>query len=315
MTKEVQRMIIQGDCLERLREFPDTSINCCVTSPPYYGLRDYGIDGQIGLEESPEKYVLKLVDVFREVYRVLKDDGTLWLNLGDSYWANRSNNGLNYDGEQGKHGAHSRRAGNKEHEYLKPKDLIGIPWMVAFALQRDGWYLRSDIIWNKSKCLPESVTDRPSRSHEYIFLFSKNGKYYYDHESIKEPTVESSQKRLMQRIDQQQGSERANAGNKSNGSMKAVGDTMTRNKKTVWTMTTANFSDAHFATFPPKLIEPCIIAGCPIGGTVLDPFNGAGTTGLVAMQNGREYIGIELNPEYVEITNRRLSFIQPVMNF
>lgn len=329
---EGKRVIMQGDNRLRLRELDSGSVHTCVTSPPYYGLRDYGVDGQIGLEETPEEYVKNLVEVFREVRRVLRDDGTLWINLGDSYASSTKGsggigkstlgsasggNGISAEGiirSQQRQSMTTRHFDLKQTG-LKPKDLIGIPWRVAFALQADGWYLRSDVIWSKPNPMPESVTDRPTKSHEYIFLLSKSERYYYDHEAIKEPVTASTLIRMVQDIDSQRGSDRANAGGKTNGVMKAVGDGSERNKRTVWTVSTASFSEAHFATFPPKLIEPCILAGSPVGGIVLDPFNGAGTTGLVAMQHGREYIGIELNPEYIEITERRLSAIQPVMNF
>ena len=301
--------ILTGCCLSVLATLPDQSVNTCVTSPPYWGLRDYGMPGQLGLELTPEEYVANMVGVFRQVKRILRDDGTLWINLGDSY------------------------AGGSRS--LKPKDLVGIPWMVAFALRADGWYLRSDIIWSKPNPMPESVTDRPTKAHEYLFLLSKSANYHYDHESIREPAAESSIQRWSQNVESQEGSHRANGGAKINGTMKAVGgprrgdkqrghgrghngfndrwDQMTkeeqsfgRNKRSVWTVATKPFPEAHFATYPPELIEPCILAGCPKGGTVLDPFFGAGTTGLVADRLQRNCIGIELNPQYVEIAERRL---------
>lgn len=311
-------MILYGDCREKLAEIKNGTANTCVTSPPYYGLRDYGVNGQIGLEQSPEEYVQQMVEVFREVKRVLADDGTLWLNLGDSFYphgGSRGNKTPAGDTLKGRDNLYQPAPKLKNSLGIKGKDLIGIPWMVAFALRADGWYLRSDIIWSKPNCMPESVTDRPTKAHEYLFLLSKHERYYYDHEAIKEPVVQSTVLRLAQNIENQQGSERANGGDKTNGNMKAVGDGSERNKRSVWTVPTANFSEAHFATFPEKLIEPCILAGCPIGGIVLDPFFGAGTTGLVAIQNDRNYIGIELNPEYIEIAKRRLEFVQPVMNF
>lgn len=286
--------LYNGDCRAILASLPEKSVNCCITSPPYWGLRDYGVTGQIGLEDTPDAYVAQLVDVFREVRRVLRDDGTLWLNLGDSYAADRSGTtppaqtiagGIN-----GKGGVKERRgqaAGynatrNCRQYGLKHKDLVGIPWRVAFALQADGWYLRSDIIWHKVNPMPESVTDRPTKAHEYLFLLAKSEKYWYDLEASKEAAVGKP------------------SGNKSKGEKK-------RNRRTVWTIATRPFKGAHFATFPPDLIRPCILAGCPAGGTVLDPFNGAGTTGLVALENGRHYIGCELNPEYCQMTVDRLA--------
>jgi DNA modification methylase len=307
--------IICGDNCEVMRKMPSDSINCCVTSPPYFGLRDYGHEGQIGLEETPGLFVAKLVEVFREVRRLLRDDGTLWLNLGDSY-SNIGKTG-GYTGgvcAKGIHGEASKSCGNRSlkrshalKEYgLKPKELIGIPWLVAFALQSDGWYLRQDIIWNKPNPMPESVTDRCTKSHEYIFLLSKSVRYFYDAEAIAEPVAESSIARLSQpNLDNQAGSNRVPG--KTNGNMKAVGSKETRNKRSVWTVNTMPYKGAHFATFPTKLIEPCILAGCHEGGVVLDPFFGAGTTALVCKNNGRRFIGIELNPEYVEISKKRLS--------
>lgn len=318
--------IIQGDCLDRLRELPDASVHCCVTSPPYYGLRDYGVAGQLGLEKTPQEYVDNIVAVFREVRRVLRDDGTLWLNLGDSYARN--------GGEQGGcnrdliHLEGSQKIMLKTPEGIKPKNLVGIPWRVA--LQADGWYLRQDIIWSKPNPMPESVTDRCTKSHEYIFLMSKSARYFYDAESISEPVAPSTIDRLSQsNLDQQNGSSRVPG--KTNGNMKAVpprfgGDKYgssdavenrtksgneysigngTRNKRSVWTVATQPYSEAHFATFPPKLIKPCILAGCPIGGTTIDPFGGSGTTGMVALELGRNAILIELNPEYVKIAQQR----------
>jgi DNA modification methylase len=334
-------MIFQGDCLSVLKTLDDNSIDCCVTSPPYWGLRDYGVAGQLGLEKSPDEFVQKLVDVFREVRRVLKDDGTLWLNLGDSY--SGSGKGAYKDGvvrlsEKSK--KQSTNAGThigsfqKVETGLKPKDLVGIPWRVAFALQADGWYLRQDIIWAKPNPMPESVTDRCTKSHEYIFLLSKSPKYYFDHQAIKEPLSQASVSRLSQvNLENQIGSNRVPG--KTNGPMKAVyarssgnkerkqrpssdilqrgaqagsipWEGTTRNKRSVWSVTTKPFKSAHFATFPPDLIEPCILAGCPKNGVVLDPFFGAGTTGLVAKKHGRNYVGIELNFEYIDIAKKRL---------
>ena len=295
--------IIEGDSLESLKGLPDNSVDCCITSPPYYGLRDYGTgtwvggdptcphkrlnkiskknitgqkreevgagvcdaiyktvcplcgavreDRQIGLEETPEEYIEKLVNVFREVKRVLKDDGTLWVNIGDSYIMTKPDN-----------------------EY-KLKDLIGIPWMLAFALRKDGWYLRQDIIWSKPNSMPEAVKDRCTKAHEYIFLLSKKQNYYFDYEAIEEPVFDN-------------------------------GLYDTRHKRDVWTVSTKPYKEAHFATFPEELIEPMILAGCPVGGTILDPFSGSGTTGEVALKHKRKYIGIELNHKYVLLSIKRI---------
>jgi DNA modification methylase len=297
-------MIFNGDALTILKTMPSDSVDCCVTSPPYFGLRDYGVDGQIGLEHTVDEYVDKLSEVFAEVNRVLKDDGTLWLNLGDSY-AKQGMSGL------GDMGPSSSITGGNQRYYpkikksipngLKAKDLIGIPWRVAFRLQQDGWYLRQDIIWSKPNPMPESVTDRCTKSHEYIFLLSKSNKYHFDHVAIKEPAIYANKRK-----DQVKG-EFAAKGEPLPGQLpfRAIRDT--RNKRTVWTVTTKPFKGAHFATFPKDLITPCILAGCPSGGVVLDPFFGAGTTGLVAMELGRDFIGIELNPEYIKLAENRLS--------
>lgn len=309
--------IYNMDCLSGLKLLDDNSIDCCVTSPPYYGLRDYGEDKQIGLEETPEEYVQKLVEVFREVRRVLKQEGTLWLNLGDSFWNRRSINGQDWHGKLEKRKEYMLRSGGKNHEYLKSKDLIGIPWLVAFALQRDGWYLRSDIVWNKPSCMPESVKDRPTRSHEYIFLLTKSNKYYYDHEAIKEEAVNGdpnpprgSKGNAVPnkgiREDKKRGEFSGKYGDKSFRAIRQL-----RNKRDVWTITNQPFKEAHFATYPPKLIEPCIVAGCPVDGIVMDPFMGSGTTAMVAIQNKRNFIGFELNKEYIEIANKfRLNKVQ-----
>lgn len=298
--------IMVGDAVARLRELSDGSVRTCVTSPPYWGLRDYGNDGQLGLESTPQEFVENLCLVFDEVSRVLADDGTLWVNLGDSYAGS---------GKGGQSAA--KRSENWQPEYankvlvpegLKAKDLVGIPWRFAFAMQDRGWYLRQDIIWAKPNPMPESVTDRCTKSHEYVFLLTKNPRYYFDHEAIKEPLAESSIGRLKQDIDNQVGSERANGGAKKNGTMKARGDIDGgRNKRSVWTVTTKGYKEAHFAVYPPELITPCVLAGSGEGDTVLDPFSGSGTTGEVALQNGREYIGVELNPDYAELSQRRIT--------
>ena len=291
--------ILQGDSIEVMKTLDDGSVDMCVTSPPYYGLRDYGVAGQIGLEQTPEEYVAKLVDVFREVKRVLKDDSTLWLNLGDSYAG--SNNGSNDYREDGasiskndnKYGVH------KPTSDLPAKNLIGIPWCVAFALQADGWYLRSDIIWHKPNPMPESVKDRPTKSHEYIFLLAKNKKYYYDHEAIKIPSKQPNDDRGAR------GNRKRFPTEKISG-IRGPGVYPMANKRTVWTVNTKPFKGAHFAVFPPKLITPCILAGSREGGVVLDPFCGSGTTGVVSAKFGRDFIGIDLNPEYVKMAEDRI---------
>jgi len=350
--------ILEGNVLETLKDLPACSVQCVVTSPPYYGLRDYGMEGQIGLEPTPEIYVQQLVKVFREVRRVLKDDGTVWLNLGDSYagsWGNyggqnRGNgkqreivNGSKveqkaYEGKEHWKPPTANNLGNG----IKPKDLIGIPWMVAFALRADGWYLRSDIIWAKPNPMPESVRDRPTKSHEYIFLLTKSQDYFYDYEAVLEPANYDGRKDTVMKGSKKykDGSYLAN-GNANSLSVKgrerwrfknlqedgqqpntiherrAAGlkDEVyaVRNKRDVWTVNTKSYSGAHFATFPTELIEPCILAGTKEGDTVLDPFNGSGTTGEVSIKHHRLYIGCELNPKYVKLTHRRLSQVQPVL--
>jgi len=279
--------ILNGDCRDVLKTLPDCSVHCCVTSPPYYGLRDYGCAGQIGLESTPDAYVAELVAVFREVKRVLRDDGTLWLNLGDSYASFRDGKATP-DSTRGddvgtlvpKGSAMNRMASTFAGSRVKHKDLIGIPWRVAFALQADGWYLRQDIIWHKPNPMPESVTDRCTKAHEYIFLLAKSPRYYYDAEAIKEASITGDPRRPY-----------------------------ARNKRSVWTVNTKPYKGAHFATFPPSLIRPMILAGCPIGGTVLDPFGGSGTTAQVSEEEGRNAISIELNPAYIDLQRKRTSQI------
>jgi DNA modification methylase len=288
-----------GDNREILKSLPSESIHTCVTSPPYFGLRDYGMEDQIGLEATPEAFVQELVVLFREVKRVLRKDGTLWLNLGDSYAGGGFGGHSDNKAAKGVAG----RAYNKP-QGLKAKDLIGIPWRVAFALQADGWYLRQDIIWHKPNPMPESVTDRCTKSHEYIFLLSKSDRYYFNSEAIKEPVAESTKSRLSQDVESQAGSDRVPG--KLNGMMKAVGATDKRNKRSVWTVTTKPFKGAHFATYPQALITPCILAGCPEDGFVLDPFMGAGTTAVAALKHNRSYVGCELNPEYLAIAEQRI---------
>lgn len=357
-------VVLQGDALEMLKTLPDESVDCCITSPPYYGLRDYGVEGQIGLEETPELYVQKLVEVFREVKRVLKDDGTLWLNIGDSYWGSGCR-GFDFTDVFGE--ASKIQKGSKgtidlsnlpklvgNNGVYKNKDLIGIPWMLAFALRADGWYLRQDIIWHKPNPMPESVKDRCTKSHEYIFLMSKKPHYYFDYEAIQEPSkwgecdpragkgrisydgkrrdggaqnlaqesfVSITDKRNKRDVWEESTGIRFGgnkyggngdkhfqtySGNEWQGSDKA-------NKRDVWSVTTKAVKEAHFATFPEDLVKPCILAGCRVGGVVLDPFFGSGTTGRVAEALGRRYIGIELNPEYIEISDRRLDNVQTEM--
>lgn len=351
--------IIQGDCMDVLKTIESESVNCCVTSPPYYGLRDYGtgtwiggdpncphrrmskksdktitghaqdelignvgdaiyktvcplcgavrVDKQIGLEETPDEYVQKLTQVFHEVKRILKDDGTLWLNIGDSYASNTSagdktqGNPMFYSPSREK----TKTPKKTVPSNCKPKDLIGIPWMLAFALRADGWYLRQDIIWHKPNPMPESVKDRCTKSHEYIFLLSKKPKYYFDSDAIAEKTVTFDygvRDRDHTKLNNTPGRSKMN-GLKTN-------QYENRNKRDVWDVSLKPCKEAHFATYPEELVRPCILAGCPIGGTVLDPFFGSGTTGRVAESLNREYIGIELNPEYIEIENRRLQNVQ-----
>jgi len=357
---------VQGDTRDVLPTLESGSVDCIVTSPPYFGLRDYGTGGQIGLEPTPAEFVAELVAVFREARRVLKDDGTLWLNLGDSYNSGPSGSlaGSTLGGGQANQAASNRSDGRKAQWRegsaradgnvrddgasrrnrngtvalgMKHKDLIGIPWRVAFALQADGWYLRQDIIWSKPNPMPESVTDRCTKAHEYLFLLSKSSRYYFDAKAISEAVAPSTVGLLAQNVEAQAGSARVPG--KTNGAMKAkaprfggqkygdddreesrtksgndyaLGDG-TRNRRSVWTVATQPFKEAHFATFPPALIEPCILAGCPVGGTVLDPFGGAGTTGLVADRLQRNAVLIELNPEYLEIARRRIHGDAPLL--
>lgn len=329
--------ILQGDWVEQLRALPEGSVHCCVTSPPYWGLRDYGVDGQLGLEKTPDEYIAKLVAGFSEVKRVLRDDGTLWLNLGDSYAAQRGGTDMpaetlagGISGQGNEIAKRGRGTGYRAHRNaallgLKHKDLVGVPWSVAFALRADGWYLRSDIIWSKPNPMPESVTDRPTKAHEYIFLLSKSRDYYYDADAIAEPiksdhfrgpaehpdkvstngnsglgkwasqTKQSAQRRIIENV------AKARAAGADHDNPFGT----TRNKRTVWTVPTAPYGEAHFATFPPDLIKPCILAGCQVGGIVLDPFGGSGTTGQVALELGRSAILIELNPEYIKLIKDR----------
>lgn len=305
--------VLLGDCLDTLKTLPEQSVHTCVTSPPYFGLRDYGVEGQLGAEPTPDEFVEALVRVFREVRRVLRDDGTVWLNLGDSYTGYHGNKNAAYDEAPSNKGGYfeNQRKSTVGMAGLKQKDLIGIPWRVAFALQQDGGYLRQDIIWHKPNPMPESVRDRCTKSHEYVFLLTKRArKYYYDHEAAKEPVAESSVARLAQNIEEQAGTTRANGGRKTNGNLKAVGgQDGRRNRRSVWTVTTRPYKGAHFATFPPDLVAPCILAGCPEGGTVLDPFGGSGTTAGVALAHGRSAILGELSPAYAELIPDRIDWV------
>jgi DNA modification methylase len=305
--------ILHGDCREVLATLPAESVQTCVTSPPYWGLRDYGVPGQLGLERTPAEYVANMVAVFREVRRVLRDDGTLWLNLGDSYAAGGTGGAPSAKSTLSRHGIDGRSpyldamGQNKSRTAplgLKPKDLVGIPWRVAFALQADGWYLRSDIIWHKPNPMPESVTDRPTKAHEYLFLLAKSERYYYDADAIAEPFSDKTQWTYPQP------DKAAAAGQTTNGTgasgLRAKPDRENRNRRSVWSIATQPFDGAHFATFPRTLIEPCILAGSRPGDVVLDPFMGSGTTAQVSEHLGRQWIGCELNPEYVTLQAKRL---------
>ena len=394
-----QHRILVGDCIEKMRTLPDKSAHTCVTSPPYFGLRDYGVDGQIGLEQTPSEFICRLVEVFREVRRVLRDDGTAWVNMGDSYAGSWGAHGRDDMGvgistiSQRQVMASQRKAKASTHTQYKPKDLMGMPWRLAFALQDDGWYLRQDIIWHKPNPMPESTRDRCTKAHEYIFLLSKSRRYHCDMEAIREPanltgkgsangfrggayvngtTFENAEgggrtspgntvpptksnngvgwghgtdakSRNRQRVTvptgwdtstgdvghgafHKEGAERArrdsfkredskreqvipgqNKGTHRPDREESTWDTATRNKRSVWTVATHSFKDAHFATFPPDLIRPCVLAGAPRGGVVLDPFGGAGTTAVVAMQEGRKSILCELNPDYAAMAERRIA--------
>ena len=329
---------VTGDCRETMRAWAADGVRAqmCVTSPPYFGLRDYGHPGQLGLEQTPEEYIAAMVEVFRCVRDVLSDDGTLWLNIGDSY-ASGGRKTRDSDDKLEQRGMDTRPA---DPAGIKPKDLIGIPWMLAFALRADGWYLRQDIIWHKPNPMPESVRDRCTKAHEYVFLLSKSDRYYFDHEAIKEPVAASTVARLSQpNLANQAGSDRVPG--KTNGNMKAVRskansfkregskreqaipgqavgthrpdraeseyDLDTRNRRSVWTVATRPYKGAHFATFPPALIEPCILAGSRVNDIVLDPFMGSGTTAAVALGLDRQYLGCELNPAYQPLQQTRIS--------
>lgn len=347
--KEQTCRVLIGDCIESMRIMQDQSVHCCVTSPPYYGLRDYGVDGQIGLEQTPEQFIQKLVEVFREVKRVLRDDGVLWVNIGDSYAGSGKGAWANKDGGQKEVYIPDPQSPQSKlpevPDGCKPKDLIGIPWMLAFALRADGWYLRQDIIWNKPNAMPESVRDRCTKAHEYVFLLSKSPRYFYDHEAIKEPAnltgkgnantfrggayvhdgtfnnseggnrTVSGNTRAKRDSFKREGSKREQAiprqayGTHRSERDESTWDISMKNKRSVWTVATKGYKSAHFATFPPELIEPCILAGCPEGGVVFDPFGGSGTTAGVAMKHGRNAVLCELNAEYAELIPARIDSI------
>ena len=307
-------IIHTGDCLEVLKTLPDESVHCCVTSPPYYALRDYGMEEQIGREATPKEYISRLTEVFTEVRRVLRSDGTLWLNIADTY-AGKGNQGDFVDPKNPKGRNGQAVALNYKVEGCKPKDMIGIPWMLAFALRDSGWYLRNDIIWMKENPMPESCKDRCSRCYEHIFLLSKSRKYFFDAKAISEPIAPATAERLKRGM---------KGGNKYGKPVPGQPQTQTinrprahgeitdsminpmRNKRDVWVVNTVPFKGGHYAAYPPKLVEPCLLAGCPEGGIVLDPFFGSGTTGMVAKQLNRHYIGIELNPEYAKLAEARI---------
>jgi DNA modification methylase len=305
--------ILTGDCRDVLPTLLDRSVHCVVTSPPYFGLRDYGHDGQIGLESSPDEYVAEMVGVFREVRRVLRDDGTLWLNIGDSYASGgMSNPSVASTLSGGKdRGAADYSIQRRVPTGMKPKDLVGIPWLLAFALRADGWYLRQDIIWAKPNPMPESVRDRCTKAHEYVFLMSKSERYWFDADAIAEQATGAapgnSQPTKGGRAYDDGASEHRTAAN-----LHAIGPRETRNKRSVWSIASKPFAEAHFATMPPALAESCVLAGCPEGGTVLDPFGGAGTTGLVADRLQRNAILIEINPDYAAMANSRVRDESPL---
>lgn len=338
MTEKSQ--IVAGDALSVLRRISDNYIDCCVTSPPYYGLRDYGIEGQLGLEETPQEYIDRLVLIFREVRRTLRPDGTLWINIGDSYSSTGgkaqphrdAKGGIGKKGTRGEQGYAASAGGFlRPHSIgngIKKKDLLAIPWTLALALREDGWYLRQDIIWNKPNAMPESVKDRCTKSHEYIFLLTKSNKYYFDFEAIREPAVGFDNRPPAGSRGAATPNQRRRKGNaktfrgggaytggrsfensgeverESHGNVK--NETGLRNRRSVWNVATQGYAKAHFATFPEKLIEPCILAGCRPGGIVLDPFLGSGTTAVVAEKNDRDFIGVDLNPDYVEMAKQRI---------
>jgi hypothetical protein len=303
-----QARIVVGDNRNTLKSLESGSIQTCITSPPYWGLRDYGEDDQIGLEQTPAEYVEELCKVFDEVWRVLADDGTLWLNLGDSYAAMRDSKATpdslrNGDGTRVGTAA-NRNPANLREAGLKHKDLVGIPWRVAFALQERGWYLRQDIIWAKPNPMPESVTDRCTKSHEYIFLLTKQPNYFFDHLAIKEKAKTEPKARDKNAEGYQADYTK---GDRFSPGMRVFGADGLRNKRDVWNVNTSRYKGAHFATYPPELVEPCVLAGSREGDWVLDPFNGSGTTGVVALAHNRNYVGLELNPDYADLAVTRIS--------
>ncbi len=331
--------LICADVLEGLAQLPDESVHCVVTSPPYWGLRDYGTDGQVGLEATLDEYVAKMVAMFREVRRVLRSDGTLWLNMGDCYAGSCGAQSREHAGKhapnvsalsanQVKAAQIRNLTGSMERTPgLKPKDLIGMPWRIAFALQADGWWLRSDILWAKPNPMPESVTDRPTKAHEYVFLLSKSARYYYDADAVRTLYRPETRSDLVDgRWRKSNISGWANSPNYHGANPTARpqrpchrGGKVKQgaNLRSVWTISNggkAAFPEAHFATFPTKLVEPCVLAGCPEGGVVLDPFCGSGTTGVVALRADRRFVGIELNPEYVQMARRRIGDDAPLLN-
>ncbi|WP_336334664.1 site-specific DNA-methyltransferase [Pseudomonas putida] len=312
-----QHRILVGDCIEMMRTLPDQSVHTCITSPPYFGLRDYGVDGQIGLEDSPREFIDNLVAVFREVRRVLRDDGTIWVNMGDSYagsWGAHGRDDMGLGGQSlsaRQIAASARKLKKPNHIGFKPKDLMGLPWRLAIALQDDGWYLRQDIIWHKPNPMPESIKDRCTKAHEYLFLLSKSPRYYFDQGAIREQArAQSAPDSASRRNSFARETKYTDGEHGQTAQHRAGRDDIdydeTRNKRSVWTVATASFKGAHFATFPPDLIRPCVLAGSPRGGMVLDPFGGAGTTALVAMQEGRQSVVCELNPEYAALARQRL---------
>jgi len=309
--------IIVGDVRTALARIKTGTIQTCITSPPYWGLRDYGNDNQIGLEKSPDEYVSELVKVFREVKRVLRDDGTLWLNLGDSYSSFRDSK-VTPDSLRTGDGTKVSIANNRnplilKASGLKHKDLVGIPWMVAFALRADGWWLRQDIIWAKPNPMPESVTDRCTKSHEYLFLLTKSARYYYDNDAIREPSV-SSDSLKRKRWQNGGNSKESLSADKAQDFGVMLNNPLGRNKRDVWTINTKPFKGAHFAVMPEALVEPCILAGSKAGDVVLDPFTGSGTVGVVALKHGRDFVGTEVNPEYAVIAENRISNSNPMFD-
>ena len=315
--------ILVGDALTRLAELPDGSVQTCVTSPPYWGLRDYGHDGQLGLESTPDEYVTNMVEVFRQVRRVLADDGTLWLNLGDSYAHNTTTHPpQSNDGYGGQHGQLQElvQVRKQDGAGLKPKDLVGIPWRVAFALQADGWWLRQDIIWHKPNPMPESVTDRCTKAHEYLFLLSKSARYFYNARAISDPVTPQSRERSAygyNTTERDTGTQAAQIGARRRqrmGLRETYQLSETRNKRSVWTVGVKPYSGAHFAVMPADLVEPCIMAGSSPDDLVLDPFTGSGTVGMVALRHGRRFVGIELNPEYAALAESRIYEDGPLLN-